>query len=352
MRRSLSRVGCAILLVVIAASAATAQPSDELSALSGKTIRIIIGGPPNGGTDNYSRPFAEGLEALLPNTTVLVQNLAGGGGVLALIEAEAAGETTITLATIQNVALYGPIAGAETLPVDLLRFTAIGSFTHDQRILAVQSSLGATRFEEVVAIDRPLVIAVAGEVSAGRYEALILSALTGIHFRIIVGVDNPTRETLLLSGESDADLNGYGSLKNAIEAGAVVPILRMSEGGYPRDLDHVQTLDSVVGPGAPVALLETMDSFNRMGRLVLAAPSTDPAAIDALRVAFDRVMSTPALAAAYERQRLVLFPTGGVEVAQRLQALFGEPEGAAAFRAYVACGERRTVGEPISCTGL
>jgi tripartite-type tricarboxylate transporter receptor subunit TctC len=352
MTRLASAVACGLALVAASwASVATAQPSPDMSVLADKTVRIIIGGPPNGGTDNYSRPFADGLKSLLPGTTVLVQNVAGGGGVLALIEAQAS-PNTINLVTIQNVVLYSQVTASETLPVDLLEFHAVGSFTHDQRVLAVRVALGASTFEDLAALGRPLVISAATEAAAARYEALILSALTDVRFRVLVGIDNATREMLFMSGDSDADLNGYNSLRSLIDSGVGMPILRMSVDGYPPELAGVQTLKDVAGSRAPAGLLGTMDSFNRLGRIVLAAPSTEPAVVEALRAAFDTIVASAELGEAYARQQLVLVPTAGADVDQRLQALLGEPAALETFRAFVACGERRAAGEAIACTGL
>jgi tripartite-type tricarboxylate transporter receptor subunit TctC len=333
-----------------AGAQAQGQAASGYEVLGGRTIRFIIGGSPGGTTDNYGRPVAEGLKALLPDSDVLVQTFGGGGGsVLALVEAATASDATINLVVIQNGPIYDQLLGSETLPVDVGRFHAVGSLTHDQRILAVHSSLGVTTFEDALALAQPLVTPVANATSPGNIEALLLGAVTGLKLDIVVGVDNATRETMLLAGETDADINSYVNLKPLIDSGVIVPVLRMSRDGYPPELDSVETLDAVVDPGTPEALIDLVDSLNRLGRLVVAAPGTSPAEVDALRLAFDRIMASPELRDAYDRQKLVLVPTTGTDVQLRLDALLADPEAAAMFRSYVDCGERRAAGEAIAC---
>jgi tripartite-type tricarboxylate transporter receptor subunit TctC len=341
----------AALAIGLAAGAeAEAQAAGGFEALDGRTIRFIIGGSPGGTTDNYGRPVADGLKALLPRSEVLVQTFGGGGGsVLALVEAATASAATVNLVVIQNGPIYDQLLGSETLPVDVGRFHAIGSLTHDQRILALHASLGATTFEEALALDEPLITPVANATAPGNIEGLLLGAVTDIDLDIVVGVDNATRETMLLAGETDADINSYVNLKPLIESGVIVPVLRMSRDGYPPELDAVETLDTVVDPGTPDALIDIIDSLNRLGRLIVAAPGTSPAEIDALRLAFDRIMASPELREAYDRQDLVLVPTTGTEVQERMDALLADPAASAMFRAYVECGRRRAEGEAADC---
>jgi tripartite-type tricarboxylate transporter receptor subunit TctC len=73
-RRALVRAGAAAGLLG-AFGAARAQ--------SGRTLRILVGFPPGGGTDAIARVLADALKDELGGATVIVENKAGAGGQLA-----------------------------------------------------------------------------------------------------------------------------------------------------------------------------------------------------------------------------------------------------------------------------
>ena len=70
----IARLACAGVLFAALSGAALAQP--------GKTIRILVGFPPGGGTDAIARTLAEKLKDEL-GTSVIVENRPGAGGQIA-----------------------------------------------------------------------------------------------------------------------------------------------------------------------------------------------------------------------------------------------------------------------------
>jgi tripartite-type tricarboxylate transporter receptor subunit TctC len=87
-------------------------------------------------------------------------------------------------------------------------------------------------------------------------------------------------------------------------------------------------------------LIELLESFDKIGRPISAAPATSPAIVVALRVAFQRIVTGPELAAAYEKADLVLAPTSGEELAERIHDILARTETLAVMQAYLACSER------------
>ena len=73
-RRALLRAGAAASLLA---------PFGILRAQSGRTLRILVGFPPGGGTDAIARILADGLKDELGGATVIVENKPGAGGQLA-----------------------------------------------------------------------------------------------------------------------------------------------------------------------------------------------------------------------------------------------------------------------------
>lgn len=319
-----------------------------LAALDGKTIRFIIGGSPANETDNYGRAFVEGLQAVLPNTTILAQNLNGGGGALALAEAMGANATgPITLALTHSTPVYSQIFGSDLAAFDLNDFHWIGALTNNQRLVAVRAGLAAGSFEELVALDRPLIAPLSG--STAEIEAKLLGAMTELRLSIVPDVDDGLRATLLMAGDADVAIGSQVSLQPLIAAGVLVPVLRLGANGYPPELDALPTLREVARAGISRDVIGMTESLNNLGRLVVAPPATDPAIVDALRAAFDAAMAHPATAAAYARGGLVQAPTGGAAVEAAMAALLGNTSARATFVAYLACGEREIAGVEETC---
>ena len=85
---------CACVLVALAYYTWSASPvrsstsssgDDDVAAFyKGKTVRIVVGFPPGGGYDSYSRVIGRHLGKHIPgNPTVIIDNMAGAGSIVA-----------------------------------------------------------------------------------------------------------------------------------------------------------------------------------------------------------------------------------------------------------------------------
>jgi tripartite-type tricarboxylate transporter receptor subunit TctC len=78
----MKRISLWILACVLGCSTAFAQGT---VSFQGKTVSMIVGFPPGGGTDAYGRLVATYLEKYLPgNPTVVVRNVPGGDGITSM----------------------------------------------------------------------------------------------------------------------------------------------------------------------------------------------------------------------------------------------------------------------------
>ena len=74
-----------VLGVVVAALALSTAPAiGHESFFKGKTMRIIVGGPPGGGFDTYARMIARVMAKYIPGApTIIVDNMPGAGMMIA-----------------------------------------------------------------------------------------------------------------------------------------------------------------------------------------------------------------------------------------------------------------------------
>jgi tripartite-type tricarboxylate transporter receptor subunit TctC len=318
----------AVLLSVLPAGAQIA-PAD---VLAGKTIRWIIASGPNSTTDNLARGLIEGMKASLPRTTILTQNI--GTSAVALVEAEAARGDAIVLVAAQISFDYGQMLGTEAFPTDLSRFKWIGGLTNNERIVGLRPGLGVDTMEDLAGLDRTLMAPVRGATTAGAIEAQLIASIFGLDLNIVSDVDENLTNTLFLAGDADFIVSNYRSLKPLIDAGALTPLMRLGEAGYPSELEALPTLAQTVPAGTPPEIVEIVDSLNRLARVVMAVPDTDPGDLQALRAVFDQVVVSEALAAFYGSHGLILAPTPGAEVEARMELLLGDSRSHEVLRSY------------------
>jgi tripartite-type tricarboxylate transporter receptor subunit TctC len=121
------------------------------SAQGTKPIKLIVGFPPGGGIDIVARTLQPALQEIL-NTTVVVENKPGAGGVVAAQELTRAAPDGTTLL----VANLGPFALAPNMmakrPYDpVADFSHIGLTSTGAYIAAVPATLPANNLKEFVA---------------------------------------------------------------------------------------------------------------------------------------------------------------------------------------------------------
>jgi len=82
MARRLPRITGLFLSAIFATSPALADNHDTF--YRGKTVRIVVGAPPGGGFDVYSRALARHMGRHIGGSpTLIVENMAGGGTLVA-----------------------------------------------------------------------------------------------------------------------------------------------------------------------------------------------------------------------------------------------------------------------------
>ena len=330
-----------LMFAALVASAGQPAVADELDILDGKTIRFIVGSDASSGTHRYARPFADELQRLLPETTIRVQAMPGAGSMVALAEAYGAAGSVITLVAGQYSPIYAQMLERDTVAFDLDDFHWIGALTNNQRTLAVRRTLEQQTFDDLVRRDVPPIALIDGAGSPGHYELRLITAMAGFDVRMVTGVEDDLRITMLMAGDADLVLNSYYQLDGIVEAGELTPILRYGRDDYPTTLDDLPTIADVARPGTPAALVDLLESFDKIGRPIAAAPATDPAIVAALRAAFESIVAGPELAAAYEKANLILAPTSGEEIAERIHDILGRSDTLASMKEYLACSERQ-----------
>jgi tripartite-type tricarboxylate transporter receptor subunit TctC len=141
------------LLAALALGAATlAGPAlAQQQPLTGKTVRILVGFPPGGGTDAIARVLAESLKDEL-GATVIVENKPGAGGQLAAqaLKAAAPDGTTVFLSHDHSISILPQVVKQPGFD-PAVDFVPVAGFATFVNAFAVSGGTPAKSFNEYVA---------------------------------------------------------------------------------------------------------------------------------------------------------------------------------------------------------
>ena len=344
-RRAL--LGCSVALPLIA-RAGWAQAA---TGLEGRSIRIVTTGTPGGASDTLARIFADSLAEKVPGVSCTVVNMRSKGNVVALKEVYESGERDIVLSVISAGVIFQQISKGGELPFDLARMPAIGSFTSSYFALGLGKDV-AWDFSKARGTQPQLKIGVHYRSASDFFFAALLNQVTNLNIKIAEGFETDVMQTMFLAGDFNAIVfSAVGSELDTVKSGDLKPALLIGTGSYASVVASAPRLPEVVTPDADPEIVSTMQQITDCGRVLLAAPSTPPEVVDALRAAFDAVVKSESYAAKTATLGEGLDPKNGAEVSALFGRLFaaGSPL-QAKLKAAVECGRLAGEGGGGNCT--
>ncbi|HET7032329.1 MAG TPA: tripartite tricarboxylate transporter substrate binding protein [Casimicrobiaceae bacterium] len=219
-RHLLQSIGALAALPI--AGLAWAQP-----AYPTKTIKIIAPVQPGGGVDLVARTIADRLGQVL-GQSIIVENLSGGGGVIASVATARAAPDGYTL-MVGYVGTHGTNPAVRKLPYDAVKdFTPIAMVGGTPNVLVVPPSLPVTTLREFIQYAK----ANAGKLSYGSSGPGTLTHLAMEQLKVAVDLDLvhvPYRGigpaiTDILGGQTQALFPGLAAALPHIKAGKMRPL--------------------------------------------------------------------------------------------------------------------------------
>jgi tripartite-type tricarboxylate transporter receptor subunit TctC len=137
--------------LIVASAAAATLGLPALARAQGRTLRILVGFPPGGGTDAIARLLGEALKAEL-GATVVVENKAGAGGQLAAqaLKAAPADGNTVFISHDHTISILPLVS--KTPGFDPAKdFVPMGGFASFVNAFAVSPGTPARTMDEYVA---------------------------------------------------------------------------------------------------------------------------------------------------------------------------------------------------------
>jgi len=287
--------------------------SSEIDFYKGKTIILSTPHGAGGGFDTYCRLIAPILEKYLPGSSVVVENVSGGGGIIGrnkLYVAEPDG-LTIGLESVTGM-MFTEIADMEGVRYKTNDFVYLGRVAAEPHIIAISAKSPYKKFEDMVG--KTIKFAFSGVGSDDYYGAIIIGEALGIDIKVIAGYTGNTEATLAVAkGESEAVATSFGSLLPLIKSNDMVPILQISENRHEL-LPEVPTVFEVIKEADTRKFVTTLVNLFELDRVLLAPPGLSESKTIILREAIAKVFKNEEFIANAEKSNRAIVYLDGLSV--------------------------------------
>lgn len=306
------------LLAVLAAGAAVAQ--DRLT--------IQVGFSPGGSYDSTARIVAEYLPPHLPGSPdIIVENVPGAGslvlGRLLMVDDNGDGER---FATVSSALLLTPVfePGNEDFDPTAVHYLAAMSQAASYCVTHRQS--GIETLDDLLQSSDARVGATGRSSTTYTFPAALKNALDG-QFQIVVGFDGGSEINLAMErGDIEARCGiSYESLlaDGMLDSYNIIAELSIEPRGEIEGPAFV--LDRVEDPLMRSAL-RLVFSSGSVHHPYLAAPSTPPETVAALRAGFEAMVSNPEFLAVNAARAVPFDPLVGDALQARIADILSQPE--------------------------
>ncbi|MCR4402047.1 MAG: tripartite tricarboxylate transporter substrate binding protein [Firmicutes bacterium] len=281
-----------MVLASLAGAGVLAAANGDLSFFKGKVIKFIVPYSVGGGFDSYARAMAPYLEEYIPGVTVVVQNVAGGGGMIGINTLYAADPDGLTIGIAHGAgAVINQVLKTPGTRFNLEEMNWLARVTTEPLLTVVSGKSPFKTVKDFAGAGRPIVFAQTGVGSGDYYGSLLLLKALGINYKVVTGFPGSREANLaVVRGEGvDGTSAFYGSLVSLIETGDVRPVVQLAFERH-KDLPGVPTALEVVPPENR-ELARALTSLFEIKYIIAAPPKVPAERVSALRAAFDKVFA-------------------------------------------------------------
>lgn len=297
--------------------------SSEIDFYKGKTIILSTPHGAGGGFDTYCRLIAPILEKYLPGSSVVVENVSGGGGIIGrnkLYKADPDG-LTIGLESVTGM-MFAEIAGMEGVLYKTKDFIYLGRVATEPHIIAVSAKSPYNKLEDM--LGKTVKFAFSGVGSDDYYAAIIIANALGINVKVIAGYQGTNEANLAVAkGESEAVATTFGTLLPLIKSNDMVPIVQISENRH-ESLPEVPAVFEVIKETDARKFVTTLINLFELDRVLLAPPGLSETKTIILREAIEKVFKDEEFLANAEKGKRVIVYLDGLSVTKKVNEAWVE----------------------------
>jgi tripartite-type tricarboxylate transporter receptor subunit TctC len=313
------------LLPLLAGSLGADEPFYQ-----GRTLRLVVGYPPGGGFDVYTRVLARHLARHVPGgPTVVVENMPGAGGLVAANHLyRVARSDGLTVGHFTGGLLLGPLLQQPGADFDARGFEYVGAPAREQIACALSRASGIASLDAWRAARTPVTMGGTGPGTAQESATRIVRAALDLPIRIVSGYRGTADVRLAVeSGEISGACVNWSSMRTGwaepLRTGEVTVVLAISARPIP-ELPRVPlAIDGARTPDGRRLVEVGVHDQGVLARPYVLPPGTPPGRVRLLRQAFQATLDDPAFRADADRARLEVDPVSGEELGKVVERLSG-----------------------------
>jgi tripartite-type tricarboxylate transporter receptor subunit TctC len=306
-------------------------------SFKGKSIRLVVGNSVGGAMDDWGRFIAQHWGKQIPgNPDVLVQNMAGAGGIIAANYIyNVAKPDGLTIGLINPAIYIDQLMGSKEVKFDWPKFSWIGSPERIDQVLFIRTDVPYKTLDDLRNAADPPRCAALARAGLGYLLPRLLEEGIGLKFHMVVGYGGGGEMNLAIEkGEVQCRAGtvsayvGREPTRTWIKKGFVRALVQSGAKRYSK-LPDVPTayelMETYKTPDATKRLARVLLSSGDLGRPFIAPPGMPVERVKVLREAFTKVMTDPALLADAQKRKWDLEPSTGEELETTAKEIMVQP---------------------------
>lgn len=292
----------------------------------GKVVEIDVGTGIGGGYDANARLAARHLGRFIPgNPTIIVKNVAGGGGLTAanLLYNVARRDGTI-LGTFSNSMITEPLLGAGQARFDPAKFIWLGSASREDGICVAEKSSGVRSWSDL--LREELYVGTAAPGTTTYMYPIMLKNMFGARFKPVFGYPDAGQIALAIErGEVQSVCQTYSSLK--VQRGAwlrdrtVNPLVALGLARIP-DLPDLPSVMEFAKTVQQQEVLKLILAPTLAGRPFMLPPDVPADRANALGEAFMAMTKDSRFLEDASRLKMDIEPVSGDEIGNVVKQIY------------------------------
>ncbi len=271
----------------------------------GKTIRFIVGFPPGGGYDTYTRAAARHMSRYIPgNPAIVVQNMTGAGSVTAANYIfEQAKPDGLTVGVFDGALILYQALGDDKIKIDGRKLNWIGAPGKGAPACGVMGFTGLKTLKDVLNSKKSLKIGASTARSALTTLPKVLNRTIGTNFDVITGYGGtPTIKAFMQRGELEGVCLAWESMRviargmlDATGNDKLIPFIIHDRWDDPevKDLPLIPEVIKARGDKKAIGIYNAYVAPFEFRRPVVAPPGIAKEQIEILRQAYKATLNDP-----------------------------------------------------------
>src|SRR5690349_10448078 len=285
----------------MSASPARAQESEK-AFYAGKTVRMIVGSGVGGGYDVFSRMIAPYLAKTL-GTTVIVENVPGAGGLVALNKLYVAPPDGLQISLVQGtMAAVAQLTADQAARFDLPKFTYLSTVGAPPGLWLVGPDSPIREVQQALDAKKKWRWASSGATSGLGIGAAFTCEALKLDCHVVQGYKGSADAGLAVTrGEMDALYVPESSANNFVKAKqywALATISRTKSRFFP---DRPTIFEAARMDADGTWVMDFLANVEKLGRILIAPPGIPPVRLAYLQAAVKETLHNPQLIADGER---------------------------------------------------